>query len=89
MSITIGSVHALEVLDSRARPTLAVGLTLSDGTSVRVGVPSGASTGSGEAVELRERDPERYNGQGRAGGGEECERTHRRSRERAHFRPPH
>jgi enolase len=64
MSITIASVHAVEVLDSRARPTLAVTLTLSNGSSVRAGVPSGASTGSGEAVELRDGDPDRYAGHG-------------------------
>ena len=60
----ISSVHAVEILDSRSRPTLAVTLTLADGTTARAGVPSGASTGSGEAVELRDGDPARYGGQG-------------------------
>ena len=60
----IASVGAVEILDSRARPTLAVGVTLVDGTTARAGVPSGASTGSREAVELRDRDGSRYGGLG-------------------------
>ena len=60
----IADLHAVEILDSRGRPTLAVTLTLADGTVARAGVPSGASTGSGEAVELRDGDPDRYNGAG-------------------------
>jgi enolase len=57
-------VHAVEILDSRSRPTLAVTVTLDDGTTARAGVPSGASTGSGEALELRDGDPGRYAGKG-------------------------
>ncbi|MFZ0228382.1 MAG: phosphopyruvate hydratase, partial [Mycobacterium sp.] len=49
-------MSAIEILDSRGRPTLRVLATLSDGRSVRSGVPSGASTGSREAVELRDHD---------------------------------
>ena len=64
MSITIRGVHAVEVLDSRARPTLSVVLTLSDGSRAPAGVPAGASTGSREAVERRDGDPERFSGQG-------------------------
>ncbi|MFJ9542559.1 phosphopyruvate hydratase [Streptomyces sp. NPDC101225] len=64
MSLQIASLHAVEVLDSRARPTLAVTLTTADGTRARAGVPSGASTGTREAVELRDGDRARYNGQG-------------------------
>ncbi|GAB2579223.1 phosphopyruvate hydratase [Microlunatus antarcticus] len=64
MSITVRSVQALEILDSRGRPTLATTVTTSKGASFRAGVPSGASTGSGEAVELRDRDPARYGGAG-------------------------
>lgn len=64
MSISIDSVHALEILDSRGRPTLAVTVTTQDGQTVRAGVPSGASTGSGEAVELRDGDATRYAGAG-------------------------
>lgn len=64
MSIRIESVHAVEILDSRGRPTLSVSLQSGDGISTRAGVPSGASTGSGEAVELRDGDPARFAGQG-------------------------
>ena len=64
MPFKIADVQAMEILDSRARPTLSVVLTLADGTSARAGVPSGASTGSGEAVELRDGDPHRYRGAG-------------------------
>jgi len=60
----ITALHALEILDSRGRPTLSVTATLADGTIARAGVPSGASTGSGEAVELRDADPDRYFGGG-------------------------
>ncbi|WTE49213.1 hypothetical protein OH768_53270 [Streptomyces sp. NBC_01622] len=47
----IAHLHATEILDSRARPTLAVTLETADGLTVRAGVPSGASTGTREAVE--------------------------------------
>ncbi len=64
MSIRIESVHAVEILDSRGRPTLSVRLDTTDGISTHAGVPSGASTGSGEAVELRDDDPARFAGKG-------------------------
>jgi enolase len=64
MSMQILAIHAVEVLDSRARPTLAVSLTLATGEVVTAGVPSGASTGSREAVELRDHDTTRYGGEG-------------------------
>jgi enolase len=64
MSLKIVAVHAVEVLDSRARPTLAVTVTVGSGLVVAAGVPSGASTGSGEAMELRDHDLARYGGQG-------------------------
>ena len=64
MTITISEVHAVEILDSRARPTLAVTLKSAEGVTVRAGVPSGASTGSREAVELRDGDMGRFGGQG-------------------------
>jgi enolase len=64
MSFTVAGVSAVEILDSRGNPTLAVTTTLGDGTSARAGVPSGASTGSREAVELRDGDPARYNKKG-------------------------
>ena len=62
--LTIRSLQALEILDSRSRPTLAVTVALADGTVATAGVPSGASTGTREAVELRDGDPSRYAGQG-------------------------
>jgi enolase len=60
----ITELSALEILDSRGRPTLAATIRLGDGTIARAGVPSGASTGSGEAVERRDGDPGRYEGKG-------------------------
>jgi len=63
-SFDVTELSALEILDSRARPTLAVTVTLADGTTARAGVPSGASTGSREAVELRDGDQARYEGRG-------------------------
>ena len=64
MSLTIQNLHAWEILDSRGRPTLAVEAALSDGTSATAQVPSGASTGTHEAVELRDGDLTRYAGKG-------------------------
>jgi enolase len=58
------SMSAIEILDSRGRPTLCVRATLPDGRTARSGVPSGASTGSREAVELRDHDEGRYGGLG-------------------------
>ena len=63
-SLELSAVHAVEILDSRGGPTLAVTVTLADGTTARAGVPSGASTGSREAVELRDGDTARYGGKG-------------------------
>jgi len=63
-SFDVTRVSALEILDSRARPTLAVTVALADGTEAKAGVPSGASTGSREAVELRDGDKSRYEGRG-------------------------
>ena len=60
----VADLSALEILDSRGRPTLAVSVRLVDGTTARAGVPSGASTGSREAVERRDGDPARYEGKG-------------------------
>jgi enolase len=62
--MTVRAVEAVEILDSRGKPTLAVTMRLTDGTRVRAGVPSGASTGSREAVELRDGDPDRFGGHG-------------------------
>src|SRR5690242_2385135 len=57
-------VHAREILDSRGRPTVEADVLLEDGTLGRASVPSGASTGAHEAVELRDGDPEHYGGSG-------------------------
>lgn len=64
MSTTIERIQALEILDSRGNPTLQVIATLSDGSKGVAGVPSGASTGSREALELRDGDQSRYGGKG-------------------------
>jgi enolase len=61
---TIAKVHAREILDSRGNPTLEAEVTLADGSFGRAMVPSGASTGSREAVELRDGDKTRYLGKG-------------------------
>src|SRR5688500_13658411 len=60
----IASVRALEVLDSRGNPTVEAEVRLEDGSSGRAIVPSGASTGSHEAHELRDGDAKRYGGKG-------------------------
>jgi enolase len=61
---TITSIHAREILDSRGNPTVEVDVHLSDGAFGRAAVPSGASTGEHEAVELRDGDLKRYGGKG-------------------------
>jgi enolase len=61
---TITKIHAREILDSRGNPTVEVDVTLSDGAHGRAAVPSGASTGEYEAVELRDGDLKRYGGKG-------------------------
>jgi len=61
---SIKSVRAREILDSRGNPTVEVDVTLQDGSFGRAGVPSGASTGSREAVELRDGDEHRFGGKG-------------------------
>src|SRR5215472_635237 len=64
MNTTITEVHAREILDSRGNPTVEAEVTLNDGSVGRAAVPSGASTGEHEAVELRDADPQRYLGKG-------------------------
>ena len=64
MTMTIKDVKAREILDSRGNPTVEVEVKLEDGTVGRAGVPSGASTGVHEALELRDGDKKRYNGKG-------------------------
>jgi len=62
--IKIKNIHAREILDSRGNPTIEAEVTLADGSFARAGVPSGASTGTREAVELRDGDKSRYLGKG-------------------------
>jgi len=61
---SILDIHAREILDSRGNPTVEVDVTLEDGAFGRAAVPSGASTGAHEAVELRDGDKKRYLGKG-------------------------
>lgn len=62
--VEIDTIFAREILDSRGNPTLEVDISLSDGAFGRAAVPSGASTGAHEAVELRDGDKSRYGGKG-------------------------
>ncbi|PJH75634.1 MAG: phosphopyruvate hydratase, partial [Anaerolineae bacterium CG_4_9_14_0_8_um_filter_58_9] len=64
METTIEDIVAREILDSRGNPTVEVEVTLMDGSLGRAAVPSGASTGVHEALELRDGDKKRYNGKG-------------------------
>src|ERR1051325_10388425 len=60
----IDRIHAREILDSRGNPTVEADVILLSGQRGRAAVPSGASTGEHEAVELRDGDPKRYGGKG-------------------------
>ena len=60
----INSVKAREILDSRGNPTVEVDIVLDNGVTGRAAVPSGASTGTREAVELRDNDKSRFHGKG-------------------------
>jgi enolase len=64
MSTIISEIRAREIIDSRGNPTVEVDVRLSDGALGRAAVPSGASTGTHEALELRDGDPKRYGGLG-------------------------
>jgi enolase len=64
MPLHLRRLHALEILDSRGNPTVSVTAELSDGTAATAHVPSGASTGTHEMLELRDGDPARYGGKG-------------------------
>ncbi len=64
MRQTIASIKAMEILDSRGNPTIRTFVTLEDGTVAAASVPSGASTGENEALELRDGDKGRYGGKG-------------------------
>ena len=57
-------IHAREIMDSRGNPTIEVDVTLEDGSMGRAAVPSGASTGAHEAMELRDGDKKRFAGKG-------------------------
>ena len=60
----IADIHGREIIDSRGNPTVEAEVTLASGARGRAAVPSGASTGSREAIELRDGDPKRYHGKG-------------------------
>ena len=64
MKRNIASVRAMEILDSRGNPTVRVRVTLENGVTASASVPSGASTGENEALELRDGDKKRYGGKG-------------------------
>ena len=64
MSTVISDIFAREILDSRGNPTIEVDVVLENGVVGRAAVPSGASTGEHEAVELRDGDAARFNGKG-------------------------
>ena len=60
----IKKIYAREILDSRGNPTVEVEVELESGIKASAAVPSGASTGAYEALELRDKDAKRYHGQG-------------------------
>ncbi|MBU0502519.1 MAG: hypothetical protein KJ811_04655, partial [Candidatus Margulisbacteria bacterium] len=60
----IEKIVARQIIDSRGNPTIEVDVTLKDGTVGRAAVPSGASTGENEALELRDKEDERFGGKG-------------------------
>src|SRR5207237_1645421 len=64
MNTTISAITAREIIDSRGNPTVEVDVRLASGALGRAAVPTGASTGLHEAVELRDRDAARYGGLG-------------------------
>ena len=79
----IVDIHARQILDSRGNPTVEVDVLLEDGSFGRAAVPSGASTGAHEAVELRDGDKARYGGKGVLQGGRRGQRRDRRRARRA------
>tara|TARA_B100002049_G_scaffold227129_1_gene200567 strand:- start:239 stop:520 length:282 start_codon:yes stop_codon:yes gene_type:complete len=64
LNSAIEKIHAREILDSRGNPTVEVDIILKNGTMGRAAVPSGASTGDHEAIELRDKDNTRFLGKG-------------------------
>ena len=79
---TIEGIVAREILDSRGNPTVEVEVGLDDGTIARAAVPSGASTGAFEAIELRDGDNEPLPRQGRREGRRQHRRPDRRRADR-------
>ena len=77
MGRKITAVHALEILDSRGNPTVRVHVTLDNGVAASASVPSGASTGENEALELRDGDKKRYGGKGVLKAVANVNETHR------------
>jgi enolase len=71
----IADIRAREILDSRGNPTVEADVTLDSGAMGRAAVPSGASTGEHEAIELRDADPKRYGGKGVLGAVQHIEET--------------
>jgi enolase len=72
MSTIITDIRAREIIDSRGNPTVEVDVELESGVIGRAAVPSGASTGEHEAVELRDGDAERFLGKGCTSGSRKC-----------------
>ena len=69
---SILNISSFEILDSRGFPTLYTEVELEGGVKGAASVPSGASTGIHEALELRDKDSKRFNGKGRVDGNIEC-----------------
>ena len=84
----IADIRAREILDSRGNPTVEVEVMLDSGAVGRAAVPSGASTGAHEAVEMRDGDPKRYGGKRRARGGRRGQRRDLRRAQRHRRRRP-
>ena len=72
----IADIHARQILDSRGNPTIEVDVVTENNHRGRAAVPSGASTGMHEAVELRDGDKQVFGGKGALEGGCQCERHH-------------
>ncbi len=83
----IAEITAREILDSRGNPTIEVDVVLESGAMGRAAVPSGASTGAHEAVELRDGDKSRFGGKGVRTGGRQCRRRDPGSASAASRRP--
>ncbi len=84
----IEKIVAREILDSRGNPTVEVDVVLESGIMGRASVPSGASTGEHEALELRDGDKQRYGGKGVQKGGGQCKQDHCSETDRYVFSQP-